>query len=196
MKSRRSCSISSSTVDPAPSSSAGESTVHLEMNSTADSETSSIDPVSYSSTEDRTETGSTEDRTETSSTEDRTETGSSEDHTETGTTEDHDRATTETSSTEDSPPLTETRSSALPILSVDHSPPLTETRSSALPILSIDLSDLSTCPPPSSLSDDQKYQILTIVPAPLLSSIRLTVKNDVFNHTGFNNFPGFVTLFP
>ena len=55
--------------------------------------------------------------------------------------------------------------------SIDHSSTssaeITETRTSALPILSVDLTDLSTCPPPSSLSDDQKYQILTVVPAPL-----------------------------
>ena len=44
--------------------------------------------------------------------------------------------------------------------SIDHSSTssaeITETRTSALPILSVDLTDLSTCPPPSSLSDDQK----------------------------------------
>ena len=119
------------------------------MNSTADSETSSIDPASFSSTE----TGSTEDFAETSFTEDRTEIGSNEDLTETGCTEDHDSATTETSSTEDSPPFTETRSSALLFLSVD-------------------LSDLNTCPPPSILSDDQKYQILTILPALLKQNTR------------------------
>ena len=43
----------------------------------------------------------------------------------------------------------------------------TSSASATLPIPSVDLRDLSTCSPPSSLSDDQKYQILTVVPAPL-----------------------------
>ena len=90
-----------------------------------------LDPASFSSEED---CNASAPFTENSFTEDCIETGSI---------EDHDHAST---------------SSAEITSSTEESPPPTETRSSALPILSVDLTDLSTCLPPSSLSDDQKYQ--------------------------------------
>ncbi len=56
-----------------------------------------------------------------------------------------------------------------------------------------DPSDLGTIPSPSSLSDKQKYQNLSAIPA-TLQEYQSTVKNGVINHNGLSSFLGFGIL--